>query len=406
MPDEPAGDAAPGAPLDTPARGIRMALVDGPKAAGRRRGIKRTIQIVLFWLVFNNLILPQLGGFRSALDTLSELNPVLLVLGLGFQLAAFAAYSRLTWVALPSDDKLKLFRLVRIQLATKTVTNLVPGGSAAGSALGFRLMTASGVEPANAGFALATVGVGSAVVLNLMLWLALLWTIPFQGVNAAYATVGIIGILLMAAFGLIVIGLLKGRAQAERAVRAVARKVRFVKEDKAVELVSSIADRLRDMMRDPVLLRRAALWAVANWLLDAASLYVFLRAFGGQPPIDGILLAFCLANVSAAIPITPGGLGVVEAVLTSTLVAFGMEPSTAAIGVVTYRLAAFWLPIPLGAISYVTLRLGPRDRTAAFEAIGTAPNRLEWIEQYGHLEEPATGLSNAGAAGDEEKPGR
>ena len=67
----------------------------------------------------------------------------------------------------------------------------------------------------------------------------------------------------------------------------------------------------------------------------------------GQPPIDGLILGLCLANVSAAIPITPGGLGVVEAVLTSTLVAFGMDPSIAAIGVVTYRLAAFEVADPL-----------------------------------------------------------
>ena len=96
-----------------------------------------------------------------------------------------------------------------------------------------------------------------------------------------------------------------------------------------------------------------------NWVLDAASLWVFLRAFGGVVnPVD-LLVAFGLANVLAAIPITPGGLGVVEAVLTSTLVGFGLDRGTAAIGVVTYRLAAFWLPIPLGALAYGSLKVGP-----------------------------------------------
>ena len=66
-----------------------------------------------------------------------------------------------------------------------------------------------------------------------------------------------------------------------------------------------------------------------------------------------------VANLLAAIPITPGGLGVVEAVLTATLVGFGLDRGTAAIGVVTYRLAAFWLPIPLGALAYGSLKLGP-----------------------------------------------
>jgi uncharacterized protein (TIRG00374 family) len=104
-------------------------------------------------------------------------------------------------------------------------------------------------------------------------------------------------------------------------------------------------------------------WAVLNWLLDAASLGVFIMAFGGYVnPID-LMVAFGLANVLAAIPLTPGGLGVVEAVLTSTLVGFGLDRGTAAISVVTYRLAAFWLPIPLGALAYGSLKFGPGKLT-------------------------------------------
>ena len=72
-----------------------------------------------------------------------------------------------------------------------------------------------------------------------------------------------------------------------------------------------------------------------------------------------LTVAFCVANILAVIPLTPGGLGVVEATLISLLVGFSLDRSTAAIAVVTYRLAQFWLPIPLGAISYMSLRLGP-----------------------------------------------
>ena len=60
-------------------------------------------------------------------------------------------------------------RLFRIQLSTKALSSIVPGGSAAGSALAYRLMTLSGVNGPDAGFALATAGLGSAVVLNLHL---------------------------------------------------------------------------------------------------------------------------------------------------------------------------------------------------------------------------------------------
>jgi hypothetical protein len=112
---------------------------------------------------------------------------------------------------------------------------------------------------------------------------------------------------------------------------------------------------------DRQLLLRAAGWAAANWLLDAASLWVFVAAFGYRVSVVGLLVAFGLANVLAAIPITPGGLGVVEAVLTSTLVGFGTPSAVAILGVAAYRLLNFWLPIPLGALSYLTLKVDPGD---------------------------------------------
>jgi uncharacterized membrane protein YbhN (UPF0104 family) len=67
------------------------------------------------------------------------------------------------------------------------------------------------------------------------------------------------------------------------------------------------------MAADRSLLVRAAGWAAANWLLDAAALFVFIAAFGHVEGPDGLLVAYGLANVLAAIPITPGGLGIVEA---------------------------------------------------------------------------------------------
>ena len=60
--------------------------------------------------------------------------------------------------------------------------------------------------------------------------------------------------------------------------------------------------------------------------------------------------------ILAVIPITPAGLGVVEGVLISTLVGFGVPKSTAILGVLGYRLLNFWLPIPLGGAAYVSLR--------------------------------------------------
>ena len=78
-------------------------------------------------------------------------------------------------------------------MSTKALSSIVPGGSAAGSALGYRLMTLSGVPGPDAGFALATAGLGSAVVLNLVFWASLVVSIPIRGVNGGYATAAIAG---------------------------------------------------------------------------------------------------------------------------------------------------------------------------------------------------------------------
>jgi uncharacterized membrane protein YbhN (UPF0104 family) len=102
-------------------------------------------------------------------------------------------------------------------------------------------------------------------------------------------------------------------------------------------------------------------WAAANWLLDAASLWVFIAAFGHRVSIDGLLVAYGLANVLAAIPLTPGGLGVVEAVLTSTLVGFDTPRGIAVLGVLSYRLVNFWLPIPIGGLAFLSLQVDPGE---------------------------------------------
>ena len=185
----------------------------------------------------------------------------------------------------------------------------------------------------DAGFALATSGLGSAVVLNVILWLALLVSIPAAGFNPLYVTAAIVGVVIMGIFAAIVVGLMKGEDVAERALRAVARRVRWLDEQKTGAMVKRLATRLRELMSEPQLLRRVVIWAVVNWLLDAASLWVFLRAYGTTVRPDGLLVAFGLANVLAALPITPGGLGIVEGVLIPTLVGFGADRTSAALGV-------------------------------------------------------------------------
>lgn len=339
----------------------RVSLDDtgGPPRPRRVRPLRLTLKVAAFALIVWFFVLPLIPGMRKAASDLRTVNPWLLIAGLALQVAALFCYSLLTKAALgDSSHAVSRLRLFRIQLSTKALSSIVPGGSAAGSALGYRLMTLSGVQGADAGFALATAGLGSAVMLNVILWIGLIVSIPLRGVNPLYGTAAVAGVVIMGLAAALVFGLMEGAARAERILRWLARKLGF-NEDRAGAAVRQVGGRLEDLAADRQLLVRVAGWAAANWLLDMASLWVFLRAFGPGVTPEAVVISFGLANVFAVIPITPGGLGIIEGILIPTLVGFGLNRSDATLGVLSYRFAQYWFPILLGGFMYATLRVGP-----------------------------------------------
>ena len=351
-------DVVGGDPGGTPVQPEGSHQMLDPRHHARRRALARAFKVLATLIVVYFLIL-NIPGLRNAVDQLSEVKPGLLVLGLVLELLALFCYSLMTRAALgPVGHHMTALHLFRIQLSTRALSSLVPGGSAAGSALGYRMMVASGVPGPDAGFALATAGLASAVVLNFILWAGLIVSIPLRGVNQVYGTAAIAGIILMGIAVAIIFGLIEGQERSEKILRSVARRLRL-NEDRAGEAVRHIGGRMQELAADRALLRRLVFWASANWLIDAAALWVFLRAFGGSVPLDGLIVAFGLANVLAAIPITPGGLGIVEGTYVPVLVGFGLPRATAVVGVVSYRIAQYWLPILIGGVCYLSLRIGP-----------------------------------------------
>lgn len=320
-----------------------------------RRGAAAFIVV----LVVEYLVLPQFLGARKALTTLSSVNLAYLGAAVALEIAALVAYAQLTRSVLPRTPTTPgLWTIFRIGMSTLGLSHVLPGGNAAGASLGFRLMTDRGIRGTDAAFTMATQGIGSAVVLNAILWLGLIATIPTRGFSTLTMYAAIAGVLFISALAAFVIGLTRGEARAARIVRWVSRRAPFLDERKTSKVVERLALRLRELGSDRRLLVRASGWAAANWLLDAASLWVFIRAFGHTMDVAGLLVAFGFANVLAALPITPGGLGIVEGVLTPTLVGFGAPGAIALLAVISWRLVNFWLPIPAGGAAYLSLRLG------------------------------------------------
>jgi uncharacterized protein (TIRG00374 family) len=91
-------------------------------------------------------------------------------------------------------------------------------------------------------------------------------------------------------------------------------------------------------------------------MFDYAALVVALTALGAHARPSEVMMAYAVAQALALIPLTPGGLGFVDAGLTALLVLIGVTADQAVVGTLLYRLMAFWLPIPLGALAWAGWR--------------------------------------------------
>jgi uncharacterized membrane protein YbhN (UPF0104 family) len=112
-----------------------------------------------------------------------------------------------------------------------------------------------------------------------------------------------------------------------------------------IETTRAIALRSAALVRQPEQRRSLLGWAAGNWLFDAASLWVCLWAYGVVIHPGALLAAYGAANLIGLLPVTPGGLGVIEGALIPALTALGdTSVGPLALGVLTWRAMEFWLP--------------------------------------------------------------
>jgi hypothetical protein len=327
--------------------------------------LRSGVLIVITLLVVEYFVVPELVGASKNIDELRNVNVGWLVGGLALEVAALLAYALLMRTLL-ARTRPPLFQLFRIVLATTGISHVIPAGSVGGAGLGYRLLTTSGVDGTDAAFVLGSQAIISAIVLNVVLWLALLVSIPLAGVHPIYVVIALVGVIALFAVSALLYTFTRGEEQAVRAVRAVGRRLPRVGADRLEAIVRHTSESVGHLAHDRLVLRRASGWAALNWLLDAASLWAFLAAFGHFIDPIKLFAAYGIANVLGAIPVVPGGLGIIEASAASLLVSFGVPRVTATLGVLGWRLVNFWLPIPAGAAAYVSLSLprGSRLRQA------------------------------------------
>jgi uncharacterized protein (TIRG00374 family) len=379
-----------------PSRGWRSRLRHA------RRPLRRLAILLILALIVEYLVIPELVGASKDLYLLGRLNVWWMIAGLILEGLSLFCYALLNRVLLPAEGRPSLSRLFRIDLSAAAVAHVIPAGTVGSAGIGYQLFTAEGVDGTDVGVMMATKGIGSTVVLNVLLWIALVISIPLSGFQPIYATVAIVGAVVLAMVGALIFGVTRGEKRAASILRAVGERIPGVGGDKLEQIALRAAASIRDLGTNREVLSWSLTWAAMNWLLDAASLWCFIAAFGGHANPVGLFAAYGVANVVGAIPITPGGLGIIDTLTPFLLVGFGLTRSVATLGVLAWRLVNFWLPIPTGALAYVSLKV---PRGAGLGAMRRALSDLVPIGHRDHQQAPADDPADAPEHPDDQAPG-
>jgi uncharacterized protein (TIRG00374 family) len=338
------------------------------KASGtsRRRVMVRVV-LLLAAAVALYVFAPTLLTFVQDAPLLLDIDFVWFPALVGAQAASFVALWQLYHVAIACEDRVVI---ATSQLASNAFSRIVPGGAAAAGALQFRMLVQGGVSPASAATGVTAIGVitiGTLFALPMLAIPAVIAGSPVARGLWQAALIGVAAFLVLFGVGLAVM-------TGDRLLRVVARAVRAALvrlgraepvapgEDPAAPLLAQ-----RDEVRAALgrRWRQAVAAAVGNRLLDYASLLLALSAVGATPRASLVLLAYVAATVLGMIPITPGGLGFVEAGLAAMLRLAGVPAAEAVLATLAYRLVSYWLPLPAGAIAYLVFRRRIARRGAA-----------------------------------------
>lgn len=302
-------------------------------------------------------LLPRLLDMWDEIPKLREISIVWFVAMVLAETASYACAWQLTRVALP---QVSLFVASTSQLTANAIAKVVPGGAAIGAGVGFRMLSVSGVERASAGAALTATSIISNGVLLCLPLVALALSIvgapiPSGMAHVAWGGAVLFVLLFAASFSLVrfdrPIRVLGGAI--ERIAGWVLRRLHRTGGPTAAGLV-----RQRDEMVASLGSRwhTALLLAVGNWLFDYFALVAALEATGSRPRLSLVLLAYAVAAVLAMIPITPGGVGFVEAGLVAMLTLAGVPGDEALLATLAYRIVSYWLPLPAGLVAQLAFR--------------------------------------------------
>lgn len=297
------------------------------------------------------LLAPSIAEVFSAWDRLDEFNPLALPLVVVLEALSFACVWLLTAIALRRNQ---WDAIIGSQLAANAFSRVTPGGGATGTAVQARMLS-------DAGFPYTT-AVTAITVQSLLVTVALVampvfvipgvltgTVLPDSLLEAAW--LGAAVFVVMVVMGWLLLATRRPVRWLGDVVERVVNRVRFRRPP-----IEGLGARLlveRDEIRETLGSRwaEAVGAAVGRWAFEYLVLLLALYAIDARPDPWSVLLAFVAASLLSMIPITPGGLGFVEAGLTATLAAAGIGAQQALAATLLFRLVSFWLPLPVGAVA-------------------------------------------------------
>ncbi|HEY7136127.1 MAG TPA: flippase-like domain-containing protein [Acidimicrobiia bacterium] len=296
----------------------------------------RTVLMVATLGVAVYLLIPQVGELSDTMDALKSAQ-------WGWLVAAVLA-SAITYVGAgigfngTVTEHLALLRTSVVQLAGSFVNRLTPG-SLGGIGLNVRYLQRAGIETP---VAVAAVGLNSAsgVAVHVVLLIAFSLAVGKHGLPDVHLPTGWL-VLVVVAVALAAIGIVVGSA-----------KIR----ERVVEPLRSIRHDFATVIRSPVkateIFGGSLIVTLGNMLALAAS----LAAFGTDVHLVRVGFVYLAGAAVASAAPTPGGLGAMEAALVAGLTAVGVPSGQAVAGVLSFRLATFWLPTFPGWLAFRNLR--------------------------------------------------
>jgi uncharacterized protein (TIRG00374 family) len=264
--------------------------------------------------------------------------------------------------------------MISLTLAANAISITLPGGPAWSATFSFDQLRRRGVRRSVSAFTLSVTWVLSAAAIISIALVGIDLAADGPAAGLRWPITALLAVLALA--GAVVLRAMRtpsGRANAARRIERICAHHRW---GTAAGTICRGARELGQVRLTRRQLVCCVAGALLNWLLDCGCLACAIVAVSGHVPWTGLLAAYGLTQLAAALPITPGGLGVVEGTLSLLLVAYGLPADTAIAAVMLYRIISFWALLPIGWAAIGMLTASSRRGVTIPLAAPGPPGRL------------------------------